>query len=144
MLQSIGSMKGAVVALSKHNKGSALLQQTDEEAIDVVTKESFEMKKHADLISEKITPAQEKALKAFVQQEQYASYAPQSGEIFGILSAMKESFEQNLAASQKTEASQLQAFKDLGESLSEEINTGEDQIDAKTTQLGATDGKNAQ
>merc|ERR1719191_2661764 len=55
MLQSIGSMKGAVVALSKHNKGSALLQQTDEEAIDVVTKVSFEMKKHSDLLGDVIT-----------------------------------------------------------------------------------------
>merc|ERR550514_1666879 len=53
MLQSIGSMKSAVVALSKHNKGSALLQQheADAEAIDIVTSIHNEMHKHAELIS---------------------------------------------------------------------------------------------
>merc|ERR1719230_1720342 len=91
-----------------------------------------------------MTPRQQSTLKAFVQQEGGDSYAPQSGEIFGILGAMKESFEQNLAASQKTEANQLQGFNDLSAAKTEEIAAGNDQIDAKTTELGTTDEDNAQ
>merc|ERR1719389_445321 len=125
-------MKSAIISISKHNKGSALLQQSDQDAIDIVTKVSFQMKKHADLISEKITPQQEQALKAFMQQEQGSGYAPQSNEIFGILSAMKESFEQNLAKAQKDEAGAQEAYEGLKESKEEEITAGTDQIDQKT------------
>merc|ERR1719364_29787 len=56
---------------------------------------------------------------------------------------MKESFEQNLANSQKTEASELAAFTDLSTAKSEEISAGEDQIDAKTEELASTDEKNS-
>merc|ERR1719197_286892 len=100
------------------------------------------MHKHSDLVGDAITPRQNAVLKAFVQQGQ--GYAPQSGEIFGILGAMKESFESNLAASQKTEASELAGFTDLSAAKTEEIAAGNDQIDAKTTELGTTDEKNAQ
>jgi hypothetical protein len=143
MLQSIGSMKQAVIALSKHNKGAALLQNevSDSEAIDIITNLDSEMHKHSTLLSEKITPQQRDILKAFVQQGTGQGYAPQSGEIFGILQAMKESFEQNLAASQKTEASELQGFTDLREAKTGEIEAGQDQIDAKTTELASTDEK---
>jgi hypothetical protein len=99
LLQSIGSMKAAIIALSKHNKGAALLQMDDSESIDLIAKLGHVMRKHADILGDSITPHQRDVLKAFVQQG--AGYAPQSGEIFGIMQAMKESFEINLATSQK-------------------------------------------
>merc|ERR1719324_596421 len=138
-------MSMAVIALSKHNKGAALLQNqvSDSEAIDIITKVDAEMHKHAELLSEKITPQQRDILKAFVQQGTGQGYAPQSGEIFGILQAMKESFEINLATSQKTEASELQGFTDLREAKTGEIEAGQEQLDAKTQELATTDEKNA-
>jgi len=57
---------------------------------------------------------------------------------------MKESFETNLAASQKQEASEQSGFADLKTTKEAEINAGQDQVDAKTTELGDTDLKNAQ
>merc|ERR1719301_478119 len=57
---------------------------------------------------------------------------PASGEIFGILGAMKESFETNLAAAQKTEAEQAKAFSEMSAAKSEEVSAGKDQKDAKT------------
>merc|ERR1719443_662154 len=145
MLQSIGSMKSAVIALSKHNMGAALLQSevSDSEAIDIITKVDYQMKKHASLLSEKVTPKQLEVLKAFVQEGGSQGYAPQSGEIFGILQAMKESFEINLATSQKTEASELQGFTDLKEAKTGEIEAGQEQLEAKTQELATTDEKNA-
>merc|ERR1719416_311512 len=72
------------------------------------------------------------------------SYAPQSGEIFGILTQMLETFEANLAASQKEEAENQKAYEDLKAAKEAEIKAGQDQIDAKTQQLADTDEKKAQ
>ena len=70
------------------------------------------------LLEEIITPAQRRAVSLFVQEqdEQPAfkqAYAPQSGEVFGILKQMKETFETNLAASQKEEMQNQAAYEDL-------------------------------
>merc|ERR1719478_1188855 len=139
LLQSIGSMKAAIIALSKHNKGAALLQMDDGESIDLVAKVGHVMRKHSDILGDRITPHQRDVLKAFVQQG--AGYAPQSNEIFGILQAMKESFEINLATSQKEEAGAVSAFEALKVAKDDEINAGQDQIDAKSEELANTDEK---
>merc|ERR1719451_130151 len=72
------------------------------------------------------------------------SYAPQSGEIFGILKQMKETFESNLSASQKEEMANQKAYEELKAAKEEEISAGQAQIDTKTQELATTDEKNAQ
>merc|ERR1740117_2010562 len=72
------------------------------------------------------------------------SYAPQSGEIFGILNQMKESFEQNLAETQKDEASNVQAYEQLKAAKEDEIVAGQEQSETKTQELADTDEKLAQ
>merc|ERR1719163_864370 len=72
------------------------------------------------------------------------SHAPASGEIFGILKQMKESFETNLAASQNEEMENQKAYEDLKAAKEEEIAAGQSQIDSKTVQLGNTEEKKAQ
>merc|ERR1712203_131621 len=72
------------------------------------------------------------------------SYAPQSGEIFGILKQMKETFESNLSASQKEEMANQKAYEDLKTAKEAEIKAGQEQIDTKTQELADTDEKNAQ
>merc|ERR1719262_1652718 len=52
MLQSIGSMKGAITAISKHNKGAALLQVSDSEAMNLVLAVKHQLHKHGDLIGD--------------------------------------------------------------------------------------------
>jgi hypothetical protein len=49
------------------------------------------------------------------------SYAPQSGEIFGILSQMKETFETNLSSSQKEEMANQKAYEDLKAAKEEKL-----------------------
>merc|ERR1712048_792197 len=71
-------------------------------------------------------------------------YAPQSGEIFGILKQMKETFENNLSASQKEEMANQKAYEDLKKAKEDEIAAGQAQIDKKTEELADTDEKNAQ
>merc|ERR1719460_1137693 len=112
-----------------------------------------QMHKHADLLREVITPTQRRAIASFVQApEDYfdakptfkQSYAPQSGQIFGILQQMKETFEANLAASQKEEMENQKAYEDLKAAKEAEIQAGQEQIETKTQELADTDEKLAQ
>merc|ERR1712084_164262 len=68
----------------------------------------------------------------------------ESGEIFGILKQMKETFENNLSASQKEEMANQKAYEDLKKAKEDEIAAGQAQIDSKTQELADTDEKNAQ
>merc|ERR1719305_855441 len=52
------------------------------------------------------------------------SYAPQSGQIFGILQQMKEDFEVNLAEAQKAEAKAKAEYESLKAAKEDEIDTG--------------------
>merc|ERR1719230_2359398 len=111
------------------------------------------MLKHQDTLAGVLTPSQRKSINAFLQspddffdsQANFAqSKAPASGEIFGILKQMKESFETNLANSQKEEMQSQKDYEDLKAAKEAEIAAGQDLIDTKTVELGTTDEKNAQ
>merc|ERR1719190_127994 len=111
------------------------------------------MQKHKALLQGVLTHSERRVAASFLQApEDYfdasptfkQSYAPQSGEIFGILRQMKETFEANLASSQKEEAENQKAYADLKAAKEDEIAAGQAQIDAKTDELTTTDEKNAQ
>merc|ERR1711866_25288 len=100
-----------------------------------------------------LTHSERKAANAFIQApEDYfdasptfkQSYAPQSGEIFGILRQMKETFEANLSDAQKEEMANQKAYEDLKAAKEAEIAAGQAQIDTKTQELADTDEKLAQ
>merc|ERR1719197_1500051 len=73
-----------------------------------------------------------------------SGYEPASGEIFGILKQMKESFETNLANSQKEETQAQKDYEDLKAAKETEIAAGTDLIDTKTAELASSDEKNAE
>merc|ERR1719194_250386 len=144
MLMSISSLKSAVIALSKHHE--AMLQDSDDTYEQVVSMFHDELRRHKDLLAEVITPKQRKAIDALEKAEDgvaFLQYAPASGEIFGILKQMKETFESNLGASQKEEMENQKAYEDLKSAKEEEIAAGQAQVDTKTVELGTTDEKNA-
>merc|ERR1711933_272234 len=112
-----------------------------------------EMQKHAAILQGVITPSQKRAVASFIQAPQdyfdakptfKQSYAPQSGEIFGILTQMLETFEANLSQSQKEEMENQKAYEDLKAAKEAEIAAGQEQIEKKTAELADTDEKNAQ
>merc|ERR1719188_1251978 len=111
-----------------------------------------EMQKHASLLKGVLTHSERRAVAAFIQApEDYfdasptfkQSYAPQSGEIFGILRQMLETFESNLSEAQKEEMANQKAYEDLKAAKEAEIAAGMAQIDTKTAELADTDSKNA-
>merc|ERR1719262_2095369 len=90
---------------------------------------------------------QQKGLSRYADEAQIftqAGYAPQSGEILGILKQLKEEFEGNLSESQKQEMERAAAFAELRASKQQEIAAGEKMLDEKTQQLAETDTKNAE
>jgi len=150
LLESISALKSAVTVLSKHN---SFLAMPHSHLVGVAATVQNEVQKHAALLQGVLTHKERKAVSAFIQApEDYfdaeptfkQSYAPQSGEIFGILKQMKETFESNLSSSQKEEMANQKAYEDLKAAKEEEIKAGQAQIDSKTQELADTDEKNAQ
>jgi len=150
LLESISALKSAVTVLSKHN---SMIQVPESHMLGVAATLQHELAKHAGLLQGVLTPTDRRMIGAFVQSPAdyfdaeptfKQSYAPQSGEIFGILKQMKETFETNLSSSQKEEMANQKAYEDLKAAKEEEISAGQAQVDTKTQELADADEKNAQ
>merc|ERR1719324_215494 len=143
-LQSIGQLGGAIETLSKHHPGAALLQNTQSQLYIAATVLQKEIEKNAKLLDGVLTKSQKKKIAAFVQQPASAgSYAPASGEIFGILKQMKETFETDLAAAQDDEKRSQAAYEELKAAKEAEIAAAEEQVTTKTQELATTKEKKA-
>merc|ERR1719207_512701 len=86
---------------------------------------------------------------AFVQEAQHTKSwnlmkAPASGEIFGMLKQMKESFETNMANSKKEEEQSKADYEALKKAKEEEIAAATDLIGTKKQELASADEKNVQ
>jgi len=152
LLESVSALKAAITVLSKHHS-SSLVQMPRAHLLGVATTLSHELQKHAGLLQGVLSSKDRRVVNAFVQApEDYfdatptfkQSYAPQSGEIFGILKQMKETFEGDLSAAQKEELANQEAYEQLKAAKEEEIAAGQAQIDTKTQELSSTDEKLAQ
>merc|ERR1740117_508785 len=116
LLDAISAAKGALVALSKHHPDLVQVRK-----VALKLSEARATMKLAD--SSTLGHVQMNELKSFLQASAGASsflaipgmqsYAPQSGQIFGILKQMKEDFEKNLSDSQKSEAKAKAEFDSL-------------------------------
>jgi len=149
LADSISSLKAATQVLSKH-QGSSLLQMPRNHLHRVTTAIQSAMKSQGHLLQGMLTHSERRAIASFLQApEGYLdaeptfkqSYAPQSGQIFGILDQMRETFEGDLEKSQKEEMTNQKAYEDLKLAKENEIQAGQDQIEAKTQKLATTDDK---
>merc|ERR1719422_1572957 len=151
-LQAISALKSAITVLGKHH-GGAFLQLPQSHLQTIASTIQYQMQKHASVLQGVLTHTERRAMAAFIQAPQdyfdaeptfKQSYAPQSGEIFGILKQMKETFESNLSDSQKEEMANQKAYEELKAAKTDEIKAGQAQIDAKTQELASTDEKLAE
>jgi len=145
-LNSIELLGGAIETLGAHH-GASMLEIPNRVAIAETLK--HEMSANAAQYEGIISPSQKNQIQAFIQNKVMpgssgSSYEPKSGAIFGILEQMKETFETNLAASQKEEEQNQRAYEDLKAAKEAEIAAGKQQVDTKTQELASTDEKNAQ
>jgi septal ring factor EnvC (AmiA/AmiB activator) len=131
LITSISSLNGAVTALSKHH--SSFMQLSSSVKISHLI--SPRMLDRASL-----SAAQREQVAAFLQQPAgFQSYAPASGQIFGILEQMKETFETNLAEAQKEESQSVADFEQVKAGKLAEIASGKKMIDSKTQELAQTE-----
>jgi len=118
MIQSITSLKGAVTVMSKAHGESALLQVKE-----LLRRQS---KRHHNMVSESLSDKQRHTVMSLIQQSTSSSAlstfrTPASGEIFGILKQMKESFESNLDNSKKEEEQAASDYAQLKEAKTKEL-----------------------
>jgi hypothetical protein len=144
-LNSIDQLGGAIQALSKHHPGAALLQTSNSQLHSIAAIVQTEIEKNKKLLEGVLTRTQKQHIASFVQQPASAgSYAPASGEIFGILKQMKETFETDLAESQKEEKKAQVEYEELKAAKESEIAAAEEQVTSKTQELATTEEKKAQ
>jgi len=139
VLQSISALKAAVLVLGKHEGGSML-------EVAIAMEHGFATGK--EILKGVLTPSEKQVAADFIQAPEdffdaaptfKQSYAPQSGQILGILKQMQESFETNLAASQKEELANQKSYEQLKAAKEDEIRAGQSMIDAKSQELADTD-----
>mmetsp|Transcript_23430 Transcript_23430/g.53398 ORF Transcript_23430/g.53398 Transcript_23430/m.53398 type:complete len:687 (+) Transcript_23430:97-2157(+) len=144
MLQSISALKSALVVLGKHNGGAAFLDmQLDDTQVAMVAM----LKKHGAMLGDMLSAEDMRVVKAFTKSpEQFLqqdsskdSYAPQSGEVYGILKNMLSTFEANLSQSQKDEMSSQSAYEELKAAKEDEIKEGQNHLENNKEELASTD-----
>lgn len=126
--QTIDAAQQAVIVLSKHHPELAQLKT-------VVHK-----LRSANILSAKrLNKAQVEALRSFLDEPQSTgsaflaipgmqSYAPQSGQIFGILKQMIADFKDDLSGSEAREADAVKEFEDLKAAKEKEIKSGKELV----------------
>jgi len=134
--------------LGKHNKAPAM-NQVRAIAHKLLDARVFHMVEH----NTGIAKARTDQLRAFLNQAETAtsflaipgmqSYAPQSGQIFGILGQMKEDFEVNLAAAQKDEKKAVAEYDALKAAKEDEMATGKKLIVSIDADIAETQEKYA-
>merc|ERR1719394_2009 len=141
MIMALSALKNAVAVLAKHHGGaaSAFLQVPPSHIIGVAATLQHLTEKHAELLKGVLTHSERRAVASFVQFANKEGYAPQSGEIFGILTQMKETFEKDLGETQKEELANQKAYEEVKAAKLEQIAAGQAQVDKKTQELADTD-----
>jgi hypothetical protein len=153
LLESIAALTAAVDVLSNHQGSASLLQMPKGSANSVAATLQTVMLKHAPLLKGVLTHKDRRAIAAFVQAPgDYfdaaptfkQSYAPQSGEIYGVLTQMKETFEKDLADAQAEESKDQKAYEELKALKEAQIAAAKAAIAKKTQEKADVDEKNAQ
>merc|ERR1740117_1376583 len=125
-LEAIGAASNAITVLGKHNPSLAQLRSAAHTLLDARVAQMVD--------SSRVNKANVGILRSFLHNTETSasflaipgmqSYAPQSGQIFGILGQMKEDFQVNLSEAQKSEAKAKSEYDALKAAKEDEIATG--------------------
>jgi len=149
LLEAIAATKNAIIVLSKHNPELAQIKsvvralQAARVPQMILKSTSFNGLKAQEL-KDFLTGAVSATETSFLAMPGAQSYAPQSGQIFGILKQMKEDFEADLGQETKSEQKSVEEFKALKASKLSEIDTAKKsiiQFDQDLARLGQTNAE---
>merc|ERR1719161_2053824 len=128
-MESLASCNAAVETLSGQN---AFLQVDAKEEVHKKLKAT--VLKHQDVLA----PSQRRLMLSFLEKPMgNKSYNSRSGDIFGVLNQMKETFETSLAAERSEEKTAVSDFENLSASKTKEITARKEQVLDKTAALSA-------
>jgi len=146
-LEAIGAAANAITVLGKHNPSMAQLRSVAHTLLDARVSQMVDN-------SKSVSRANVGVLRSFLHNAESAtsflaipgmqSYAPQSGQIFGILGQMKEDFQVNLGEAQKSEAKAKSEFESLKAAKEDEIETGRKLVVSTDAQIAETQEQFAQ
>merc|ERR1719487_215201 len=123
MKTNIAAMKKATAAIEK-GSGGAFLQTS---AASMLKQLSITMD---------ISSMDREILTSFLTQDQSQGYAPQSGQITGILKQMTDTMEKDLASITSDEKTAIKDFNALMAAKTKEINTLTKSIETKIARVG--------
>eukprot|EP00747_Dinoflagellata_sp_TGD_P073586 gnl/TRDRNA2_/TRDRNA2_157968_c0_seq9.p1 gnl/TRDRNA2_/TRDRNA2_157968_c0~~gnl/TRDRNA2_/TRDRNA2_157968_c0_seq9.p1 ORF type:complete len:691 (-),score=268.79 gnl/TRDRNA2_/TRDRNA2_157968_c0_seq9:83-2155(-) len=150
LIKNIGLLKGAITALS--NQHAEFMQDGQVKPVSPMLRKMIH--DNLDRFSFLKNSPDRDAFLSFINarddllepdlpassflQLPYKSYAPASGQIFGVLKQMKEDMEADLPEEQKDEQKKAADFAELKGAKEAEIKNQQEAIDQKSTELGQT------
>ncbi|CAE7753006.1 unnamed protein product [Symbiodinium pilosum] len=146
MQESLTGVNGALDTLSKKTSflsTSASATAAKNEAMELVKKLQ---QKHSNLLMGAMTKRQRKLMLAMTSKRLAVDdgmEGPVTGEVMGVLSNMKDTFETNLNRTRAEEAESSQTFQALRKAKETEIHAQEEAIVSKKTQKAEADKKKA-
>merc|ERR1719174_3626932 len=150
MLQAIDACKNAIIVLSKHNpelaqvKSIARMLQTARVPQLILKNGGALDQFRATALKEFLTGADKAQESSFLGIPGMQSYAPQSGQVFGILKQMKEDFEKDLGEEQESEKKAVDEYEKLKAGKEDEIETAKKAIIQFDQDLAALAETNAE
>eukprot|EP00405_Crypthecodinium_cohnii_P014526 CAMPEP_0206444848 /NCGR_PEP_ID=MMETSP0324_2-20121206/15148_1 /ASSEMBLY_ACC=CAM_ASM_000836 /TAXON_ID=2866 /ORGANISM="Crypthecodinium cohnii, Strain Seligo" /LENGTH=756 /DNA_ID=CAMNT_0053912933 /DNA_START=232 /DNA_END=2500 /DNA_ORIENTATION=+ len=123
--ETLASIDKAVAALEKGAFGSFLQSGA-----------ASSLRKVLDSGKVPLEEADRQDLTAFLSQSTSSDYAPQSGEVIGILKQMKEEMSKELAEATATEEAAIKTFEELMAAKKKEIASLSETVETKTAQIG--------
>lgn len=143
-LATIAACKDAVVALSKHHPELAQLKAVAKNLLSTKIISTNTKSTLDGIVALKGFLKNVESSSSFLQIPGFQSYAPQSGQIFGILKQMKETFEGNLSETQKEEMAKREAYAELKAAKEAELKAGRQQLANAQESLAAFKQKYAE
>jgi len=172
MISSIGAMKGAIETIAAKHDGSferassfsrtgaraTFLQQSpssEDSFVEAIAAIQTQIRHHPKLV----TAYQRDVVAAFLQspddvfgdqksallQQGYnPEHTSSSGQIFGVLKGMKESFETNLAGTQQDEGRNQADYESVKKAKDGQILAAQSLAETKNTELGNVDQRHAE
>jgi len=155
LLEAIGALKAAIIVLSKHHttllqiRGSVHHGQEAGQLESAASTLRSVLRRNGDLVKGVLNPKQKSQLTSFLKlpadyfgaetksilSQTGQRYAPQSGEIIGILKQMLEEFQRDLKEAQAEEAGAIKAYGATQASLKVQISGVEDHKLPKKAEL---------
>jgi len=145
LIEATKACQQATVALSKQNPDlmeiRSVAHMLQDKRIPTLAM-SRSSKSQMNVLKNFLTDVQQST--SFLSIPGMQSYAPQSGQIFGVLKQMKENFEEDLASAQKDEEKAVAEFQSLKAAKEEELEAGNKAIEQFDADIADLKEENAQ